>query len=786
MPSTHDTVRAAAHISAVACRGIRSRTAVALAVLAGLLLFSVPDAFAQSASVRGFVTDRADGEALQGVNVALLDADGALVTGTATDDDGLYFVAQVTPGRYQIRVSFVGYEAIADSLTLAPGEIRSRNFVIGMAEADLEELVVESERMSGGARVTAGQQSVRPADIEMIPAPDVSADLVSYLTTMPGVVTTGDRGGQLFIRGGEPSQNLVLLDGIPIYQPFHVLGFYSAFPADVLSRADVYAGGFGSRFGGKISSVIDISTRNGNKREFAGAISVAPFVSSIRLEGPLINDKISLLGSYRRSVIEQGAQRLVSQELPFSFSDGFGKLHWEVNENSQLSVSGLYTTDRGTIGERSGGVARDEVRWENRALGARYLMLSRTFPMMAEIHVTATQLSTEMGAEDRPARESSVGQYGGSVDVTYFSGIGDINWGLSARFINLDSRLGGLFQNVSTQSDAVGQVSAYLEPDIRVGSLLRLRPGVVVQRFESKPFPFFEPRFRAIFEYGPHEISGAAGLYHQEIVGLSDRRDAASVFTAWASTPEEGQGENNLDVRLGNTPRAIHALLGYRVNPTSWLELAIEGFYKDLSDLFISEWTSFPQFSTRLQPADGTARGVDFRVEIRQPRFYAYVNYGLSSVRYQAQQSTLELWYGTEALEFRPPHDRRHQLNALVTTELVGLEWSARWQFGSGLPFSRAYGFDGFVLMDGPVDVFQTPGTRRVIYERPYNAELPTYHRLDLSVEKRFDLPQVDITVLGSLINTYDRSNLFYLDVFTLQRVDQLPLIPTLGVKFEV
>ncbi|HEX7071280.1 MAG TPA: TonB-dependent receptor [Rhodothermales bacterium] len=761
----------------------------ALAVFLGIafaLGFTAVDANAQSASVRGFVTDRADGEALQGVNVVLLDQNGDLLSGTATDQDGLYFIAPIQPGRYTIRVSYVGYESVIDTLDLSPGQILSRNFVIGVAEADLEELVVESERVSGGARVTAGQQSVRPADIEMIPAPDVSGDLVAYLTTMPGVVTTGDRGGQLFIRGGEPSQNLVLLDGIPIYQPFHVLGFYSAFPSDILSRADIYAGGFGSRFGGKISSVLDVSTRNGNKRQFAGAVSVAPFVSSARLEGPLIVDRISLLGSYRKSVIEQGAQHLVDQDLPFDFSDAFGKLHWQVNENAQLSVTGLLTTDRGTIGEASGDTPREEVRWENRALGARYLMLSRTFPMMAEIHLSATQLNTELGSREFPSRESSVSQYGGRVDVTYFSGIGDLNWGLAANFIIPESRLGGLFQNVSSQTDNVGQVSMYLEPDFHIGSHFRVRPGVIAHRFESKPFPFFEPRFRIVWQSGVHEISGAAGVYHQEIVGLTDRRDAASVFTAWTSTPEEGRGDNDLDVRLGNTPRAVHALLGYRVNPTSWLELSVEGFYKDLDNLFISEWTSFPQFSTKLQPADGTARGVDLRVEVRRPRFYGYINYGLSSVRYNAKQAELELWYGTETLEFRPSHDRRHQVNALASTELVGLDWSVRWQFGSGLPFSRAYGFDGFVLMDGPVDVFNTPGFRRVIYERPYNGLLPTYHRLDFSVEKTFDLRRADITLLASLVNVYDRANLFYLDVFTLKRVDQLPLIPTLGVKIEV
>ncbi len=122
----------------------RRLAALSLLPLALCLTFAAEDAFAQTASVRGFVTDDADGQALQGVNVALLDAAGGLITGTATSSDGLYFIAQVEPGTFTIRVSFVGYATITDTLTLAPGEIRSLNFRIGASEADLDEVVVET------------------------------------------------------------------------------------------------------------------------------------------------------------------------------------------------------------------------------------------------------------------------------------------------------------------------------------------------------------------------------------------------------------------------------------------------------------------------------------------------------------------------------------------------------------------------------------------------------------------------------------------------------------------
>ena len=136
-------------------------------------------------------------------------------------------------------------------------------------------------------------------------------------------------------------------------------------------------------------------------------------------------------------------------------------------------------------------------------------------------------------------------------------------------------------------------------------------------------------------------MSVAAGLYHQEIVGINDRRDATSAFTAWAAVP------------LGEVPQAFHMILGYRNRLTTGLEVAVEGYYKRLLNLYIAEWTAFPRLTTRLQQADGRVYGLDFRLELRQPHFYGYINYGLSSVQYNARQASLALWYGTETLPFR-------------------------------------------------------------------------------------------------------------------------------------
>ena len=750
------------------------RSLLVLALLCGL----APSGLAQSAGLRGFITGADDGQPLIGATVLAqrLDASGAPVgdaRGAAADTDGLYVIPRLEAGRYAVRASYVGYATQLDTLALDVG-LRSYDVALASDAAGFE-VFVESERSTGGARVTAGVQAIDPRDIDMVPTPDVSGDLATYLTTSPGVVTTGDRGGQLFIRGGEPSQNLVLLDGMALYQPFHVLGFYSAFPSEILAGADLYAGGYPARYGGQVSSVLDVQTRNGNKQQIAAAASVAPFVSAARVEGPLAKGSLSFVGSGRVSVVEQGAARLVDRDLPFSFGDVFGKVHGILTPNAQLSLQGIHTYDRGTIGEDVGGTVPEEISYRNTAAGLRFLYLPNVSALRAEILVNVSQLESEQGRDpnrDRALRASSVARLNAETHLTYYLPSVDVHGGVFVRTNRLENELslvGG-----SNSREFFTEAGAYVEPEVRIGGL-SLQGGLRFQSYPNDGRTYVEPRARAVWQGGIHEVSAAGGLYHQEIVGVNDRRDVANVFTAWTRA------------RDSEVPEAWHALVGYRVTPQPWLEFVIEGYTKRLNNLQVAEWTAFPRFTTGTQPATGEVYGLDTRVEVRLRDVYGYLSYGLSEVTYDAQGPNLQLWYGEETLRYNPPHDRRHQLNALVSTTVYGVDLSARLAFGSGLPFTRALGFDRFISPTRPVDPFQTPGSQRVIYERPYNGRLPTFHRLDLSADRTFALtPDLDLTAQVALINAYDRANVFYYDTFTLNRVDQLPLIPSFGLKLAV
>ena len=727
---------------------------------------------AQNGTIRGFITDLDSGQSLPNANVSLTDSTGT-VLGTVANTDGFYAIGQLAAGMYIFEASYVGYKSFVDTLYITAVRITSLSAALESHRREVGEITVDAEGRTGAASITAGLQTILPADIEMIPSPDINGDLASYLSALPGFVTIGDQGGQFFIRGGEPWQNLVLLDGMVIYQPFHILGFFSAFPTEILNSVDVYAGGFGAKYGGRISSVIDVKSRNGNLNRFSGSASLSTFLASATVEGPIDrNHQFSFLASYRKSVIQHGAARLVDQPIPYEFSDFFGKLYGEINDNSRVSVSFIQTSDKGTQENDITLTPLAEVSWKNQAVGARWVVLPGNTAVLADFTFSYSRLESKLGPELDPTRSSLTSQFNTAADMTFYGGAADVRWGLFARTLKLSTELDGLYQNVESKTEYLTEVGIYVEPDFKPSPGLTLSPSLRIHAFPSKRNTYIEPRLRVVYERRKSTFSGAGGIYHQEIVGVTDRRDATSIFTAWTAIPNTGK-----------VPSSIHLILGYGHRPTPEISISAEVYQKWYSNLFIAEWTGFPQLTTRLQTADGNAHGIDLRFEIQKRHVYGHLTYGLSWVEYEAQQASLELWFGSNTFPFRPAHDRRHQVNVLLGTRFEGVNLTARWQFGSGLPYTRAQGFDGLILLDNVVDFFQQPGFRRVIYEKPFNGELPAYHRLDVSADYSFYVKGAAITLQASVLNVYDRRNIFYVDIFTQQRTDQLPLVPSIGMK---
>lgn len=748
------------------------------------LLFVAPVAQAQQAILRGFVTDAASEQPLQGATVALRQDDD-LIQGTATDGDGFFVLNRVVPGTYALEISFIGYSTHRESLSLSAGEIRDMRVSLNVRTADLEEVVVTAEAEGGITTVAAGLETVVPAAIQRVPVPGVSGDLASYLQTVPGVTVQGDRGGQFFVRGGAVDQNLALLDGIPVYQPFHVLSFYSAFPEDLVDRAAFYTGGFGARYGGRASSILDVSARNGNKQNLAGSVALAPFLSSATVEGPLVDGRVSAILSVRQSFVEDLMPDLFGQKMPYRFGDRFGKVHALLGGSHELSFTFLDTDDRGDIagskksvfGEAQAAAITDstQVAWDNRVYAANWIYRSNRIPIVVRATAGRSEMGNTFGPENNPERLASVESSDATLRLEWLLKAGYLAAGTTFRQTDLGYELDDLFTEFTSASDQLKELLSYAEASIDMAdNRLRVNPGLHLYQLPDRSRSWVDPRLRVTFwpdgPQGRFQVNAAWGIYHQAVAGLSDRRDLGNLFTAWIVTPDDRE-----------VMQSMHAILGGNMQVRPWLSAAVEGFYKTYDHISAPIFSPFPRFTTTLQDASGSAYGADVRVNLENRPFWAEsvldgtLSYTWSTVEYEAGPYT-----------YHPAHDRRHQFNALLHAQKGDVGLTLQWQYGSGLPFTESGGFDVWYLLTPDVDVAAEAGVDRIVYSEPFGGRQPTYSRFDLWIERRVDRGRTIATLRAGALNLLNRKNLFYYDLFTFSRVDQLPFLPSVGFKLEL
>jgi hypothetical protein len=752
---------------------LASRTAVFVAV-GWALLVGVPVAHAQdafeAATLRGTVRSADDGGSLLGANVVLETDDGGIAYAAAVGSGGTYIVQGIAPGRYPLRVSYVGYRTVRDTLTLAPGESRVYDVQMEVLDRELGEVTVEAERST--ATREAGLQTIRAADLDRIPTPGATGDLAAYLVSLPGVVAGGDRGGQLYIRGGTPSQNLVLVDGLPITKPFHLSSLFSAFPQDIVSSVDLYSGGHDARYMGAISSVMDVSLRAGNFKRAAGSASVGPFMVAGQAEGPIVRNRSSFLVSVRQSVIEDVADPVLGREVPMNFRDLSARLTLR-NDVAECSLTGMHTYDRGRV-----DTERDLVlAWSNTLAGGRCFVFDDDLDGTTTLVAGYSHFDNESGTRAAPERSAGLSRLHGMLDRERTTRWGRFGFGTRAELVNYTYALDEKFVALDVKDQGVFSLQTYASLTWEPSSWLSVNPSVGSHFAGSTSNATFEPRLRLSVRPGGtdrREVAAAVGIYNQIAEGITDERDAGTVFTIW--TPA---------LRDDPLPEAWHAILSYRERLAQGIEASIEGYARRMQNLPVPLWTPVARFNTRTTLADGDVVGADVRLAYDRGPAYLFLGYGWSRVTYEATTSSLGAWVGGEVFDYNPPHDLRHQLSMVASYDLGLFTTNVRWAYGSGRPFTQVFGYDLALDLGNFEDVpTRDPGRALTIFDRPYGARLPAYHRLDVSVERDFDLSsRLALETQVGVLNGYDRANILYFDLNTLRRTDQEPLLPYASLR---
>lgn len=330
----------------------------------------------------------------------------------------------------------------------------------------------------------------------------------------------------------------------------------------------------------------------------------------------------------------------------------------------------------------------------------------------------------------------------------------------------------------SESNESFLSTGGHLAVSVPLGDHFSMNPGLSYTSFINRYKSSFEPRLQLSWMARgrtDEEIHAAIGIYRQPLLGITDYRDAGTAFTAWMPMSEESR-----------TMEARHAIVGWRQPVGRFLNFSAEGYYKEITNTPVSIWSTIAQFTTDLAFADGTVRGVDVRLDFNHRYFYLSAGYGYSLTEYETAQDHFGTWFGEPVQHYNPPHDRRHQLNAQAGFERGNFSVGISWMYGSGLPFTRPMGFDSyFSFEERPPDVTGDYGDPRLLLNKPFDGNLPDFHRLDVSVEQAIDLSAVRMKVQGGAMNAYNWENLFYYDVFNQRGINQMPLMPYVSLKLE-
>lgn len=712
-----------------------------------------------------------DGLPLAGANVVLYEItdgeSGDAVYIDVTNRDGFSEIRSIESDSYILTVSYIGFRAYTEEVTFENSDRKDRRIYLSPLTEMLEDLVVEGERALAAGEV--GIRRISSEQISRIPTPSPGGDLASYLQTVPGVVSSGDRGGELFIRGGTPDQNLVLVDNLPIIKPFHISNMFSSFSDEVIGSVELYAGGFPAEYLGNTSSVIDVQLKSGNMREIRGSAAISPVIHSLHLEGPLQKDRKSLMVHARKSDIHRYGNRLTGESVPYNFYDIVSRYTYQ-GDNTSCNVSGVYTADSGLINPDR----NREQFWSNRVLGGRCLYYDTSLDNIIEFTAGYTGYRSSEGPKGVTERSSNVDQFYVFIDMQRLLLDQTINYGFRLNYGIYNSEIDDRFTNLDSFKSIQPVARFYVSTEMNLHNKLTIQPGFGTQLSTNSSISF-EPRFRLLYlpdGTNRRELSLALGKFNQLFSGVRDERDAGSVFTVLKP----------VDVN-DPLPTSMHGIVSYKERFGSRFVGNIESYFISHQYIPVSKWTPEARLELETALADGTSYGIDLRIEYNKDPLYISLGYGLSKTEYEANSVDLNAWIDQPVFAYSPPHDQRHTFSAMLSYEMAGFIAGARWYYGSGRPFTQATGFDMVVNVPSQ-NPLQHAGTAQTWFSEPFGGRQPEQHQLDISVRRSFQLYEnINLIAEVGTINTYNRKNIFYLDLYTLQRIDQTPFMPYFSLK---
>ena len=778
-----------------------------------LLCFIAPASAPVAQTVSGYLTDLASGEPLLGAYAI----DPATNSGAASNTYGFYSLTLTGTDRLTLRFSYTGYEPVDTTIDLR--EDVQLSLALSPA-VNLQTIEVTSDR---GERIEQQTQmskaEIPVAQIKRIPALLGEVDVLKTLQLLPGVQSGGEGTTGLYVRGGSPDQNLVLLDGVPIYNVSHVLGIFSVFNADALRTVTLTKGGFPARYGGRLSSILEINMKEGNLNEWEGEGSIGLISSKLTLSGPIVKEKTSLLVSGRRTYADLIAKPLIRSaaaddeeiDLQLYFYDLNAKLQHKVNDRHRLFASFYSGSDRfGTEIKDEFGTYGGGTDWGNIIGALRWnwqispQLFANTTATYSRYDITIDAIAEDEGETFRARYLSGIYDFGGKVDFDYIPnpdhyvrfGGGWTNHTYRPGAISLQSDIeddpdDGLDTLVGSQPDYTNEYSLYVEDDMTFGAL-KVNAGLHFSAFsvEDTWYTSLQPRLGLRYLLRD-DLSLKAGFSTmQQYVNLLSSETLSLPTDLWVPSTTRVRPQ-----------RSWQAALGAAKTIDNTYEVSVEAYYKQMKDVVsFREGASFflgleTDWEDKVTQGDGESYGLELFLQRKRGRFTGWLGYTLSWNWRQFDEIN-----SGRRFPFR--YDRRHDLSLVGNYDLSDKVWlSGAFVYGTGNAVSlstfqyRAFDRDDFNSRD-----YQRPTTIEAGVEKN-SFRMSNYHRLDLSISFRKTKRWGTRTWVVGLYNAYWHRNPYFITAgreFTcddngsncdseirFREISILPLIPSVAYQFK-
>lgn len=805
-------------------------------ILSILIVISIDSFSQQKYTISGFVNDNENGESLIGVNVIIQEK----LVGTTSNTYGFYSLT-LPEGSYEISFTYIGFESLKQSVNL--NKNISLNVDLISSSTDIGEVTIVAEETV----VERTQTSIVEVPVQLIkniPALLGEVDVLKAIQLLPGVQSGGEGTSGFYVRGGGPDQNLILLDGVPVYNASHLFGFFSVFNADAIKNVRLTKGGFPARFGGRLSSVLEIDMKEGNMKKIEGEGSIGLISSKLTLQGPIIKDKTSFIVSGRRTYIDILAQPFIrsandGNPAGYFFYDLNAKLNHKFSEKDRLYLSAYLGKDRFYLSEGDEysslidntnykSTSRDDfgLDWGNVTSSLRWnhlfsnkLFANTTFTYSKyQFNTIYDSYSSEVTPYTTDTDTSNfnyfsgVKDYGAKFDFDYLPNPNHyIKFGLNYVYHNFYP--GSLVLYLSSyERDSLGvenyqvpydttfnfsealesnDAFFYLEDDIKVNDQLKVNLGMHLGYFNTnnKTYYSFQPRFSSRYLINNDWSLKASYAEMQQNIHLLTGSGAGLPTDIWVPSTDSVPPQYSKQVAFAANKNFLNGLL----------EVSIEGYYKSMSELITlkpgAEIIGFDDWKNKVDTNGiGRSYGAELFIQKKKGKTTGWIGYTLSFSERKFEGVNFGKWYPYK-------FDRRHDFSLVMSHEFSdNFDIGLTWVYGSGNNMTFLESRYPSVNINGNINGIDEGSVGELeYYPTRNNLRLPAYHRLDIGLNFHKKKKWGDRTISVGAYNVYNRKNPFFLSVNdkievqngvptstrVVQQTSLFPIIPSISYKFK-